>query len=196
MSLEEDLISCGCWPVCGVDEAGRGPLAGPVVAAAVIMAPSSRLRSVVRDSKLLTQNRREEIFKRLISSDEVSIGISVVDAASIDEMNILQATLKAMEEAVCKLTIAPLFALVDGNSLPKLPCQGIPVIAGDENEPSISAASIVAKVTRDRLMILMDMQYPGYGFARHKGYPTKAHVAAIRMLGACPIHRRTFKGVC
>jgi ribonuclease HII len=196
MSLEEDLISCGCWPVCGVDEAGRGPLAGPVVAAAVIMAPSSRLRSIVRDSKLLTENRREEIFKRLISSDEVSIGISVVDAASIDEMNILQATLKAMEEAVYKLTIAPLYALVDGNALPKLPCQGIPVIAGDENEPSISAASIVAKVTRDRLMILMDKQYPGYGFARHKGYPTKAHVAAIRTLGACPIHRRTFKGVC
>jgi ribonuclease HII len=196
MSLEEDLISCGCWPVCGVDEAGRGPLAGPVVAAAVIMAPSSKLRSIVRDSKLLTENRREEIFKRLISSDEVSIGISVVDAASIDEMNILQATLKAMEEAVYKLTIAPHYALVDGNALPKLPCQGIPVIAGDENEPSISAASIVAKVTRDRLMILMDKQYPGYGFARHKGYPTKAHVAAIRTLGACPIHRRTFRGVC
>ncbi len=171
-------------------------MAGPVVAAAVIMAPSSKLRSIVRDSKLLTENRREEIFKRLISSDEVSIGISVVDAASIDEMNILQATLKAMEEAVYKLTIAPLYALVDGNALPKLPCQGIPVIAGDENEPSISAASIVAKVTRDRLMILMDKQYPGYGFARHKGYPTKAHVAAIRTLGACPIHRRTFRGVC
>jgi ribonuclease HII len=196
MSLEEDLISCGCWPVCGVDEAGRGPLAGPVVAAAVIIVPSSRMRSIVKDSKLLTENKREEIFGILTSSNEVFIGISIVDAASIDEMNILQATLKAMEEAVKKLTIEPRYALVDGNALPKLPCQGIPVIAGDECEPSISAASIIAKVTRDRLMVRMDERYPGYGFARHKGYPTKAHVTAIRTLGVCPIHRRTFKGVC
>jgi ribonuclease HII len=162
----------------------------------VIIVPSSRMRSIVKDSKLLTENKREEIFGILTSSNEVFIGISIVDAASIDEMNILQATLKAMEEAVKKLTIEPRYALVDGNALPKLPCQGIPVIAGDECEPSISAASIIAKVTRDRLMVRMDERYPGYGFARHKGYPTKAHVTAIRTLGVCPIHRRTFKGVC
>ncbi|MCE5274830.1 MAG: ribonuclease HII [Syntrophaceae bacterium] len=196
MSLEEDLISCGSWPLCGVDEAGRGPLAGPVVAAAVIMAPSSGLRPVVRDSKQLSPNRREEIFDRLCSSEDVCIGISMVDAGAIDDVNILQATLKAMEKAVLDLSTKPRYALIDGNALPKLPCKGIPVIGGDRTEPSISAASIIAKVTRDRLMIRMDAQYPGYGFARHKGYPTSAHLEAIRRLGACPIHRRTFKGVC
>jgi ribonuclease HII len=196
MSLEEDLISCGCWPVCGVDEAGRGPLAGPVVAAAVIMAPACALRLLVRDSKQLSANRREKIFQQLVSSDEVHIGVSVVDAAAIDEMNILKATLHAMGEAVFKLTDPPHYALVDGNALPKLPCQAIPVIRGDATEPSISAASIIAKVTRDRFMIQMDEQYPGYGFAQHKGYPTREHVEAIRKFGACPIHRRTFRGVC
>lgn len=196
MSLEEDLISCGSWPLCGVDEAGRGPLAGPVVAAAVIMAPSSALRPLVRDSKQLSPNRREEIFTKLCSSEDVCIGISMVDAGAIDDVNILQATLKAMEEAVRELSTKPLCALIDGNALPKLPCKGIPVIGGDRTEPSISAASIIAKVTRDRLMIRMDTQYPGYGFARHKGYPTSAHLEAIRRLGACPIHRRTFRGVC
>jgi ribonuclease HII len=196
MAFEDDLISRGCWPVCGVDEAGRGPLAGPVVAAAVIMAPSCMLRSMVKDSKQLTEKKREQIFEFLVRSDEVCIGVSLKDACIIDEINILQATLKAMEEAVIKLTLAPQYALVDGNVLPKLSCRGIPVIGGDESEPSISAASIIAKVTRDRLMTGLDEQYPGYGFARHKGYPTKAHLEAIRRLGASPVHRRTFRGVC
>jgi len=119
-----------------------------------------------------------------------------VDAATIDEMNILKATLKAMTDAVSKLADNPLYALVDGNIAPPLPCRCIPVIKGDQFEPSISAASIVAKVVRDRLMDQMDVRYPGYGFAKHKGYPTKSHYEAIRSLGVCPIHRRSFKGVC
>jgi ribonuclease HII len=196
MAFEEDLISCGCWPVCGVDEAGRGPLAGPVVAAAVIMAQSCGLRSMVRDSKKLSEKKREHIFELLNSSDDVVIGISLQDAGVIDEINILQASLKAMQEAVNQLTHAPQYALIDGNVLPQLTCKGIAIIGGDQSEPSISAASIVAKVTRDRLMLEMDRQFPGYGFARHKGYPTREHLEAIGRKGACPIHRRTFRGVC
>ncbi len=196
MALEEDLILKGHWPVCGVDEAGRGPLAGPVVAAAVIIDPAHELRLVVKDSKKLSPAKREEIYERLISSQEIQIGVSMVDAATIDEMNILKATLKAMTEAVSKLADNPLYALVDGNIAPPLTCRCIPVIKGDQFEPSISAASIVAKVVRDRLMDQMDVHYPGYGFAKHKGYPTKSHYEAIRSLGVCPIHRRSFKGVC
>ena len=196
MALEEDLLSQGYWPVCGVDEAGRGPLAGPVVAAAVIIDPAHELRLVVRDSKKLSPAKRERIYERLISSQEIQIGVSMVDAAAIDEINILKATLKAMTEAVSRLAVTPLYTLVDGNIAPPLTCTCIPVIKGDQSEPSISAASIVAKVVRDRLMDQMDVLYPGYGFARHKGYPTKAHYEAIRSLGICPIHRRSFKGVC
>ncbi|HPJ92469.1 MAG TPA: ribonuclease HII [Deltaproteobacteria bacterium] len=196
MALEEDLILKGHWPVCGVDEAGRGPLAGPVVAAAVIIDPAHELRLVVKDSKKLSPAKREKIYERLISSQEIQIGVSMVDAATIDEMNILKATLKAMTDAVSKLADNPLYALVDGNIAPPLPCRCIPVIKGDQFEPSISAASIVAKVVRDRLMDQMDVRYPGYGFAKHKGYPTKSHYEAIRSLGVCPIHRRSFKGVC
>ena len=196
MTIEEDLLSQGHWPICGVDEAGRGPLAGPVVAAAVIMDPAHELRLVVRDSKKLSPAKREKIYDRLISSDEIQVGYSMVDAPSIDEMNILKATLKAMTDAVSRLAENPVYALVDGNVAPPLNCTCIPVIKGDQLEPSISAASIVAKVVRDRLMNYMDTLYPGYGFAKHKGYPTKTHYEAIRSLGICPIHRRSFKGVC
>jgi len=196
MSLEEDLISRGFWPLCGVDEAGRGPLAGPVVAAAVIMEPGHGLRLKVRDSKLLTPARRESLFEEIISSEGVHVGVSLVDARCIDRINILKATLQATCEAVCKLELVPVYAIVDGNAAPDLPCSCTPVVRGDQTEPSISAASIVAKVTRDRYMDRMDTLYPGYGFAAHKGYPTKAHYEAIRSLGICPIHRRTFRGVC
>ncbi len=195
MALEEDLLSQGHWPICGVDEAGRGPLAGPVVAAAVIIDPSHELRRVVKDSKKLSPVKRERIYERLISSEGVWVGVSFVDASSIDEMNILQAALKAMTEAVSDLGESPVIALVDGNIAPPLSCSCMPVIRGDQTEPSISAASIVAKVVRDRYMIRMDTLYPGYGFATHKGYPTKAHYEAIHSLGICPIHRRSFKGV-
>ena len=195
MPLEEDLIAQGLWPLCGVDEAGRGPLAGPVVAAAVILNPGSSLRMIVRDSKSLTEKNREKIYERLISSEEVCIGVSMVDSTTIDEVNILQATLMAMKEAVTQLNIRPTCALVDGHMTPKLPCRSIPVIKGDVTEPSISAASIVAKITRDRYMMTMEESYPGYGFSRHKGYPTKYHLDAIIKLGPCRIHRRSFKGV-
>jgi len=195
MPLEEDLIAQGIWPLCGVDEAGRGPLAGPVVAAAVIMNPLSPLRTLVRDSKRLSETQREKISGMLVSSSDIYIGISMVDAATIDEINILKSTLIAMGEAVGKLAISPACALVDGNVPPLLHCRCITVVKGDATEPSISAASIVAKVTRDRYMGELDELYPGYGLGVHKGYPTKAHMEAICRLGPSQIHRRSFRGV-
>jgi len=195
MPLEDDLIAQGLWPLCGVDEAGRGPLAGPVVAAAVVLSPGSRVRGLVRDSKRLSQAQREKIFEILTSSDDVCIGVSMIDAGIIDEINILQASLRAMEEAVSNLNLPPRCALVDGNVPPELPCRCITVVRGDATEPSISAASIIAKVTRDRYMARMDIQYPGYGFSRHKGYPTREHLESIGRLGPSLIHRRSFRGV-
>lgn len=195
MTVEEDLLSQGHWPICGVDEAGRGPLAGPVVAAAVILPPHHEVRRLVKDSKKLSPAKRESIYKRLISSDDILVGVAMVDSRSIDELNILQATLKAMAMAVSSLPDMPVCALVDGNMAPRIPCRCIPIIKGDLLEPCISAASIVAKVVRDSHMAEMDALYPGYGFLKHKGYPTKSHYEAIQSLGACPIHRRSFKGV-
>lgn len=196
MTVEEELLSQGHWPICGVDEAGRGPLAGPVVAAAVVVHPHHELRLLVKDSKKLSHAKRESIFKRMISDNDIHIGVAMVDSRTIDEMNILQATLKAMAMAVSKLPRQPVYALVDGNIAPSIPCRCIPIIKGDVLEPCISAASIVAKVVRDSHMAEMDVLYPGYGFAKHKGYPTRSHYEAIDSLGACPIHRRSFKGVC
>ncbi len=196
MALEESLISQGYWPICGIDEAGRGPLAGPVVAAAVIMEPGHELRLKVKDSKVLSAARRASLFDQIMESAHIQVGVSMVDAGSIDKINILKATLKAMREAVFKLEVSPQYAIIDGNVAPELPCLCTAVIRGDQLEPSISAASIVAKVVRDRYMEQMDALYPGYGFAQHKGYPTQAHYEAIRSLGACPIHRRSFRGVC
>jgi ribonuclease HII len=195
MPLEEDLIRQGLWPVCGVDEAGRGPLAGPVVAAAAILQPDCGLRALVRDSKVLSSSKREALFELLTNDKDVQVGIAIVDARTIDEINIFQATMLAMAQAVANLGITPMHALIDGNHCPSLPCGRTAVIGGDATEPSISAASIVAKVTRDRLMESMDAAYPGYGFARHKGYPTQGHHEAIRILGPCPIHRRSYRGV-
>ena len=195
MSLEDSLIARGCWPVCGIDEAGRGPLAGPVAAAAVIMEPGHELRRLVRDSKKLSPSRRERLFETIMQAPGVHVGFSLVDERCIDDINIRQASLKAMKEAVLNLRLEPLYAVIDGNVAPDLPCRCYTVIRGDELEPSISAASIVAKVIRDRHMEQMDRLYPGYGFAQHKGYPTRAHYEALRCLGACPIHRRSFHGV-
>jgi len=195
MALEEELICQGRWPVCGIDEAGRGPLAGPVVAAAVIMDPGISLRAIVRDSKVISPSKRESIYEDLIQSEKVYVGVSMVGARIVDSINILQATLQAMSEAVEDLGIEPDCALVDGNKAPGLSCECITVVGGDRLEPSISAASIVAKVIRDRHMIRMDNLYPGYGFAKHKGYPTKDHYNAIQSIGICPIHRRSFRGV-
>ncbi len=195
MNIEGALLKQGVWPICGVDEAGRGPLAGPVVAAAVVIAPESELRKKVRDSKQISPSRRERIYELIMCSSAICAEVSMVDASTIDEINILQATLLAMKNAVSKLGIKPECALIDGNASPDLPFDSIAVVGGDTTEPSISAASIIAKVTRDRYMVAMDSIYPGYGFARHKGYPTPAHYTAIRKLGPSPIHRRSFKGV-
>jgi ribonuclease HII len=195
MALEEGLLTRGVWPLCGIDEAGRGPLAGPVVAASAVISPASPLRRLVMDSKKLSPSRREHIYELLLYSDDVSFGIGMVDERIIDNINILMATMLAMEQSFNNLNVKPLCALVDGNKTPKLSCKCIPVIHGDVTEPSISAASIIAKVTRDRYMFDMDSLYPGYGFRIHKGYPTRAHYTAINRLGPCPIHRKSFKGV-
>lgn len=195
MSLEDELRAQGHWPLCGVDEAGRGPLAGPVVAAAVVLPPGSPLRHVVMDSKSLSPSRRHAIHRLLVSSPEVRWSVSAVDPSTIDRVNILRATLTAMRQAVLNLGVQPAFVLVDGNATPDLDCPCMAVVRGDASEPSIMAASIIAKVTRDGIMADMERLYPGYGFARHKGYPTREHREALARLGACPIHRRSFRGV-
>ena len=183
----------------GVDEAGRGPLAGPVVAAAVIL-PSDYGNSLIRDSKKLSPARRERAFS-VIRDDAVSFAVAFASPEEIDKINILQASLLAMRRAVEALSSPPDFLFVDGNH--RIPCGrsilcGLfqePLIGGDDRCLSVAAASILAKVTRDRIMAELDLEYPEYGFAGHKGYPTSKHFEAIRRFGPCPIHRRTFKGV-
>ena len=179
-------------PVCGVDEAGRGPLAGPVIAAAVILAPD-RIPEGLNDSKALSQNKRELLLNAVLETAQIGIGIA--EPEEIDRINILQASLIAMRRAVLALPIVPDMALIDGNKLPELPCNAQAIVKGDSRSLSIAAASIVAKVTRDRLMVEADARYPGYGLAGHKGYPTQAHMQALRILGPSPIHRFSFKPV-
>ena len=178
-----------CGPVCGVDEAGRGPLAGPVVAAAVILAPD-KIPEGLNDSKVLSQTRRELLLNELAKNAQIGIGIA--EPEEIDRTNILGASLIAIRRAVLALPCLPDTALIDGNRLPDLPCEAEYVIKGDARSLSIAAASIVAKVTRDKLMIEADTRYPGYGFAQHKGYATELHRGQIAKLGPCPIHRRSF----
>lgn len=177
--------------VCGVDEAGRGPLAGPVCAAAVILPPDLEIEGL-NDSKKLSDKRRRELYD-VITEQAIAYGIAMVDEKVIDEINILQATFRAMHQAVEQLSEKPALALVDGNREPDF--GDIPVktiVKGDSLSANIAAASILAKVTRDRFMEEQDAIYPQYGFSVHKGYGTKAHYAALREYGACPIHRRTF----
>ncbi len=191
--IEGLLSTQGYRWIAGVDEAGRGPLAGPVVAAAVILQPGDEIPGV-RDSKKLTPGRREELYQ-LITSCALSWGVGIVGPREIEQHNILRATIKAMEEAVLNLDPVPDFLLIDG--IVPLPID-IPqrsLAKGDDLCPTISAASIVAKVTRDRLMLEYHRIYPHYNFACHKGYPTKEHREAIRTYGCCEIHRRTFRGV-
>ena len=176
--------------VCGVDEVGRGPLAGPVVAAAVILDPARPIEGLA-DSKKLSERCRERLFEQ-ICNDALSWSLGRAEVAEIDAINILQASLLAMQRAVAGLPIPPRHALVDGNRLPKLPCSAQAIVGGDASEPCISAASIIAKVARDREMVALDAQYPGYGLARHKGYPTKAHRQALLELGVSGVHRRSF----
>ncbi len=175
--------------VCGIDEAGRGPWAGPVVAAAVILDPR-RVPAGIDDSKRLTPAAREALFEALVAS--AIIGVGAASVGEIDRVNILQATLRAMERAVAALPRAPSAALVDGNRLPVLPCPATAVVGGDGLALSIAAASIVAKVTRDRLMRELAREYPAYGWDRNKGYGTSGHAAALARHGITPHHRLSF----
>ena len=175
--------------VAGVDEVGRGPLAGDVVAAAVILTDSPP--EGVTDSKMLTPERREAVAER-IRDEAVSWALGRATVAEIDELNILQASLLAMRRAVEALHIQPSLVLVDGNRLPKWPYEARAIVKGDLTEPSIGAASILAKVQRDAEMLALHEHYPAYGFDRHKGYPTKAHLAALETAGISPVHRRSF----
>lgn len=180
--------------IAGVDEAGRGPLAGPVLVAAVILDPARPIAGLA-DSKTLSAKRREALFE-LIRERALAYRIERVEAAEIDRLNILQATLTGMARALRGLLPAADLALIDGNRLPRdLPCPAHAIVRGDALEPAISAASILAKVSRDRLMVALEATHPGYGFAVHKGYPTPAHLAALRQLGPCPQHRRSFAPV-
>jgi len=175
--------------VAGVDEVGRGPLAGDVVAAAVILGDSPL--AGLTDSKALSPRQRERLAET-IRSEAVAWSLGRATVAEIDELNILQASLLAMRRAVEALSVQPSLVLVDGNHLPRWSYEARAVIKGDLSEPAISAASIVAKVTRDSEMVILDDLYPGYGFAAHKGYPTKAHLAALASLGVSPVHRQSF----
>jgi ribonuclease HII len=183
----------GLARIAGVDEAGRGPLAGPVVAAAVIIAPERRIRGLA-DSKLLPSERREELFAQ-IRARALAIGVGIVDQETIDRINILQATRRAMLEALAGLAILPELVITDFVALAGLPCPQRNLVDGDARCASVAAASIVAKVTRDRLMLDADRAFPQYGFAQHKGYATPEHLAALDRHGPCPLHRRTFSGV-
>lgn len=178
--------------ICGIDEVGRGPLAGPVVAGAVILPKDSQIL-YLNDSKKLTEKRREELYE-VIMREAVSVGIGIVSPARIDEINILQATYEAMREAVGKLSVEPDVLLNDAVTIPMIPPHivQVPIIKGDAKSVSIAAASIVAKVTRDRLMTAYEEVLPGYGFASNKGYGSAEHIAALKKYGPTPIHRRSF----
>jgi ribonuclease HII len=195
---ELELLKRGVTRIAGVDEAGRGPLAGPVFAAAVIF-PVDWIRGglpaplrEVNDSKQLSPEMRESLFAELTSRLEIQYAVARVDAPTIDEINILQATHRAMNLALMQLQPAPEHALVDGLPVKSMELPHWAIVSGDALSYSIAAASILAKVSRDRCMLEFDQMYPGYGFAEHKGYGTPRHIAAIKALGACPIHRRSF----
>ncbi len=176
--------------VAGVDEVGRGPLAGPVVTAAVILDPAKPIAGLA-DSKAMSEKKRERLFDEIMEK-ALAWAIGRCEVEEIDKLNILQATMVAMQRAVAGLDPQPQHALIDGNRCPTLPCTAEFVIKGDSKVPAISAASILAKVTRDREMVELDAHYPGYGLAGHKGYPTKSHIEALETLGVTPIHRRSF----
>lgn len=195
--FERELTGRGCVPLAGVDEAGRGPLAGPVVAAAVILPGSWILDGLpqelagLNDSKQLTPAQREAFFDQLIQY-QVQFAVAEIDSIMIDTINILQATHAAMNRALALLNPAPVHALVDGLFVRTLEYPQTAIVQGDCRSYSIAAASIIAKVLRDRLMTDLDLVYPGYGFASHKGYATTQHFEALRRLGPCPVHRRSF----
>ena len=183
-------FSMGSPLVAGVDEVGRGPLAGPVITAAVILDPEVPIEGLA-DSKKLTEKRREQLFE-IIQERALAWALGRAEVDEIDKINILQATMLAMQRAVLALDPQPQHVLIDGNRCPKLPCSSEAIVKGDSRVPAIAAASIIAKVSRDREMAELDARYPGYGLAGHKGYPTKAHIAALEEQGVLPIHRRSF----
>lgn len=187
---ERDL---GRWPIAGIDEAGRGPWAGPVVAAAVMLNPSN-IPPGIDDSKALDEDGRDVIFRRIVESGAI-IATGIADVERIDRDNILNATFWAMSEAFRTLAGKPRLVIVDGNRAPRLGCETRTIVKGDAKCLSIAAASIVAKVTRDRMMIAFDRDHPGYGFARHKGYGTPEHKEALARLGVCALHRRSFRPI-
>lgn len=185
---EKEYAAYGC--ICGIDEVGRGPLAGPVVAGAVIL-PENCDILYINDSKKLSEKKREELYE-IIMEKAVAVGIGYSTPERIDEINILQATYEAMREAVSKLSVQPGILLNDAVTIPGITIKQVPIIKGDAKSISIGAASIVAKVTRDRLMVQYDSVFPAYGFASNKGYGAQAHLDALRKYGPCPIHRRSF----
>jgi ribonuclease HII len=198
LQFEQELWQTGLLHVAGVDEAGRGPLAGPVVAAAVVFPHrwaisglDERLRDL-NDSKQLTERQREDFFTLLTTHADIRFAIARVDAEIIDRINILQATHRAMNEALAGLSPAPQHALVDGLRVKSMRVPQTPLVKGDARSYSIAAASVLAKVTRDRLMHEYDREFPAYGFAEHKGYGTPAHLTAIATHGPCAIHRKSF----
>lgn len=176
--------------ICGIDEVGRGPLAGPVVAAAVILPKDCNIL-YLNDSKQLSEQKREELYD-IIMEQAVAVSLGMVSPARIDEINILQATYEAMREAIAKLPVQPAILLNDAVTIPEVIIPQVPIIKGDAKSVSIAAASIIAKVTRDRLMVEYDKMMPSYGFAKNKGYGTAEHIAALKEVGPTPIHRKTF----
>ena len=190
--FESQAFRAGHTLICGIDEAGRGPWAGPVVACAVVL-NSKRIPKGINDSKKLIEARREALFDSIMQSSQVGIGI--VSVTEIDDINILQATFLAMQRALGQFVNHPDLALIDGNRSPKIKCKIQTIIAGDAKSLSIAAASIIAKVTRDRIMHALDETHPHYGFAKHKGYGTSAHVAALEKHGPCAEHRKSFRPI-
>ncbi len=193
-SYEDEARSQGYQLIAGVDEAGRGPLAGPVVAAACII-PQGILIPGVNDSKQLNAGERAELFQLIISDDRIVYGVGIVDPQTIDKVNIYQATILAMLEAISKLPISPHFLLVDGMKLPHPSIPAQKIIDGDAKSQSIAAASIIAKETRDQLMVQYHERWPEYGFNQHKGYGTEKHLKALQAYGICPLHRLSFEPV-
>lgn len=194
MKVYEKEYETHGW-ICGIDEVGRGPLCGPVVASAVILPKDCQIL-YLNDSKKLSEKKREELYD-VIMEQAVAVGIGMASPQRIDEINILQATYEAMRQAIAGLKVKPAVLLNDAVTIPEVEIPQIPIIKGDAKSVSIAAASIIAKVTRDRMMVEYDRIYPGYDLASNKGYGTKAHMEALRTIGPCEIHRRTFiKNVC
>ncbi len=189
--IERSYLRAGRWPIAGIDEAGRGPLAGPVAVAAVILDPDNLPRGL-DDSKVLSMDERERLYAQIMKK-ALCVSVALSSAREIDRINIRQATLTAMSRAAHGLSLKPMRVLVDGKDVPDgLPCEGEAIIKGDATSFSIAAASIIAKVTRDRLMNRLAIRFPAYGFDSHAGYGTKAHLAAIEAHGPCPYHRFSF----